>query len=283
MGWLNSPGGQTMQGEVDWLETGTLGADDVLDRETVDRIEELHAAVAHAEAEQRFGMLRGKRSAHFTEAEDAERAFLNSLGFASYNDYRLRIRRSTAATGWADERGADGRSEPPPAGAPEATDAGGPVWAQAGEADERAVAEPLDEASGGPDQPHESPAAVFQRPPEVLAPGAERPERGPLARGVNRGRAEGAPALCAELAYAVDGFFAQLCAETDRLVEDRLKAAEQQAAGIREQAAHEAAELMGQARVVGDAVKAVVDNLAHLSDVVLRATSTVGLLPEVDA
>jgi hypothetical protein len=81
-----------MQGAVDVPETGTHEADDVLDRETVDRIEELHAAVARAEAEQRFGVLR-KRSGQ-AEAEAAEREFLHGRGFASYTDYRLRIRRS---------------------------------------------------------------------------------------------------------------------------------------------------------------------------------------------
>ena len=69
---------------------------DVLDRETIDQIEELHGAVVRAEAEQRFGLLRGKRTRQVAEAEAAEQAFLNQHGFATYNDFRLRIRRSTA-------------------------------------------------------------------------------------------------------------------------------------------------------------------------------------------
>src|SRR5690242_12737051 len=70
---------------------------DVLDRETIEKIEELHAAVVRAEAEQRFGLLRGKRTRQVAEAEAAEQAFLNLHGFATYNDFRLRIRRSTVA------------------------------------------------------------------------------------------------------------------------------------------------------------------------------------------
>jgi hypothetical protein len=50
-----------------------------------------------AEAEQRFGLLRGKRTRQVAEAEAAEQAFLNEHGFATYNDFRLRIRRSTVA------------------------------------------------------------------------------------------------------------------------------------------------------------------------------------------
>jgi hypothetical protein len=70
---------------------------DVLDRETIEKIEELHAVVVRAEAEQRFGLLRGKRTRQVAEAEAAEQAFLNEHGFATYNDFRLRIRRSTVA------------------------------------------------------------------------------------------------------------------------------------------------------------------------------------------
>jgi len=70
---------------------------DVLDRETIEKIEELHAAVVRAEAEQRFGLLRGKRTRQAGEAEAAEQEFLHLHGFATYNDFRLRIRRSTVA------------------------------------------------------------------------------------------------------------------------------------------------------------------------------------------
>jgi len=68
---------------------------DALDPRTVDEIERLRSAVMHAEAEQRFGVGRTRRTELLVAAEEAERAFLNAQGFASYNDYRLRIRRST--------------------------------------------------------------------------------------------------------------------------------------------------------------------------------------------
>ncbi len=75
--------------------------DDVLDRETIDTIEELHSAVVQAEAEQRFGLTRGRRPRPPVEAQAAEHAFLAVRGFATYNDFRLRIRRSTAGPGAA--------------------------------------------------------------------------------------------------------------------------------------------------------------------------------------
>jgi hypothetical protein len=70
--------------------------EDVREVGVIDRIEELHSAVLRAEADQRFGSW-GRRAALRTEAEAAERAFLDQHGFASYNDFRLRIRRSTVA------------------------------------------------------------------------------------------------------------------------------------------------------------------------------------------
>jgi len=78
-------------------------AEDALDRGTVDRIEELHAAVARAEAAQRFGLFRGKKSTELADAEAAELAYLSAYGFASYTDYRLRIRRSMVTPPRADE------------------------------------------------------------------------------------------------------------------------------------------------------------------------------------
>jgi hypothetical protein len=71
-------------------------AGDILDPDTIDMIEELHSAVVRAEAEQRFGLIRGRRTHPPVEAHAAEQAFLAAHGFATYNDFRLRIRRSTA-------------------------------------------------------------------------------------------------------------------------------------------------------------------------------------------
>ena len=74
--------------------TGFTGSD-ALGRETIDEIESLHAAAVRAEAEQRFGLLKGRRPQQPTGAEAAELRFLARHGFASYTDFRLRIRRST--------------------------------------------------------------------------------------------------------------------------------------------------------------------------------------------
>jgi hypothetical protein len=102
--------------------------DDILDRETIDTIEELHGAVMRAEAEQRFGMVRGRRPHPPVEGHAAEQAFLAMHGFASYNDFRLRIRRSTARRVGTVESSASGEDnsedrgpgesekEPPPPG-----------------------------------------------------------------------------------------------------------------------------------------------------------------------
>src|SRR3984893_5206561 len=86
----------TMDHDPDGNASDSHRMRDVLDRETIDQIEELHGAVVRAEAEQRFGLLRGKRTRQGAEAEAAEQAFLHQHGFATYNDFRLRIRRSTA-------------------------------------------------------------------------------------------------------------------------------------------------------------------------------------------
>ncbi len=83
-----------------------------LDSATISAIETLHATVLKAEAEQRFGLLRGRRTKQLTEAEEAENEFLERNGFATYNDFRLRVRRSTPAP-----------PPPPPLPAPVVTEA----------------------------------------------------------------------------------------------------------------------------------------------------------------
>jgi hypothetical protein len=70
--------------------------DDVLSVETIARIEELHSTVLWAEKERRFGILRPRRGEELRAAVSAEQDFLNEHGFASYNEFRLRIRRSKA-------------------------------------------------------------------------------------------------------------------------------------------------------------------------------------------
>jgi hypothetical protein len=235
---------------VEGLEAGALDADDVLERGAVNRIEELHGAVARAEAEQRFGVFRGRRSPRLAAAEAVELAFLNQLGFATYNDYRLRIRRSTV------ERG---RPEP---ALPPAPEAAMPAAACPPSEPPPASVEPRSATAEVP-PPDSSEPRLPSEPPDVRGQ-EERPPR--------------VTKLCAEVAGAVDGFFARLRSEADRLAEARLNQAEHEALEIRDRAGREAAELMGRARLVGDAVKAAVDDLARLSEVVLRARETVRLL-----
>jgi hypothetical protein len=90
-----------------------LEVDDVLDVVTAARIEELHAAVLQLEGEGRFGRLRSSRAQEVADAHDAEQAFLNEHGFATYNDYRLRIRRTvTGAPGPSRSTGAPAPNAP---------------------------------------------------------------------------------------------------------------------------------------------------------------------------
>jgi hypothetical protein len=76
-------------------EPALTPSDDVLDAEVVDRIEELHNAVMVVDGERRS--MWGKRAALPTVAEAAEEAYLAAQGFASYTDFRLRIRRTVVA------------------------------------------------------------------------------------------------------------------------------------------------------------------------------------------
>ena len=91
-------------------------------------------------------------------------------------------------------------------------------------------------------------------------------------------RAAGAPALCIELAHAVDALFGRLHRETEVLVEARMQRAQWEPSGAREQAARDAAELTRRARALGHAVHIVIDDLGRLYHVALRATGTMSLL-----
>jgi len=89
------PPGGTYAGSLNRRRvTPDVTTDDVLSTDTIARIEELHTAVLWAEKERRFGMLRARRAEELRAAMSAEEEFLNEQGFATYNDYRLRIRRS---------------------------------------------------------------------------------------------------------------------------------------------------------------------------------------------
>jgi hypothetical protein len=71
--------------------------DDVLDAGTIWKIEQLQGAVLELEGERRFGRSPG-RSGELEALQDEVQALLEAHGFTSYNDYRLRVRRSRAAT-----------------------------------------------------------------------------------------------------------------------------------------------------------------------------------------
>jgi cell division septum initiation protein DivIVA len=267
---------------------------DVLDRETIDQIEELHGAVVRAEAEQRFGLLRGKRTRQVAEAEAAEQAFLNQHGFATYNDFRLRIRRSTAlheqeptaaldgglafddssafdrGTGSDDELAFHDGIDAPAASDPreQPTDTTGsesdPAWARDtdSEHDDGADAAPDDERSEeGSEQmgplPESAPAPAAAPPVPSFAPKADDDHAGTASNDFRR---------------LTEPLFATLQAETDRFVAGRIEAAEKQAADILNRASKEAAEIIGRAAKMHDAMKSLVQDIGRQSEAFLSVT-----------
>ena len=74
-------------------EPALTSNDDVLDAEVVNRIEELHNAVISAEREHRS--MWPKRAP--MPPVEAEQSYLAEHGLASYNDFRLRIRRTVVS------------------------------------------------------------------------------------------------------------------------------------------------------------------------------------------
>jgi vacuolar-type H+-ATPase subunit H len=249
---------------------------DVLDRETIDQIEELHGAVVRAEAEQRFGLLRGKRTRQVAEAEAAEQAFLHQHGFATYNDFRLRIRRSTALHeqepaaaldgGLAFHDGIDAPAASDPREQP--TDTTGsesdPAWARDtdSEHDDGADAAPDDERSEeGSEQmgplPESAPAPAAAPPVPSFAPKADGDHAGAASNDFRR---------------LTEPLFATLQAETDRFVAGRIEAAEKQAADILNRASKEAAEIIGRAAKMHDAMKSLVQDIGRQSEAFLSVT-----------
>ncbi len=248
---------------------------DVLDRETIDQIEELHGAVVRAEAEQRFGLLRGKRTRQVAEAEAAEHAYLNQNGFATYNDFRLRIRRSTALHGeesseemvaW-DDNDFDGELEPvggfgTDSERAEEFDSPGPFDAEP-DSDSGADAAPDD---------HE----VSQEGSEQMGPlpdSAPAPSAPPVPSFAPRGDVDSSPTAAPDFRRLTEPLFATLQAETDRFVAARLETAEKQAAEIVNRASREAAEIIGRAARMHDAVKSLVDDVTRQSETFLNATA----------
>jgi hypothetical protein len=245
-------------------EAASFRMRDVLDREVIDKIEALHSTVVRAEAEQRFGLLRGKRSRQLIEAEAAEQGFLEEQGFATYNDFRLRIRRSTTAEG-----------------GPEAGDSSTLVWDD--DYDERAffpAADPdlddhgdtetetrADEGTGDHPSPEEGsedmgplpdPAPVQTAPPPPIPATTPRPDDGAASN--------------LDLRRLTEPLFATLQAETDKYVSARLEAAERQAADIVNRASREAAEIIGRAARMHEAVKSLVEDVTRQSETFLGIT-----------
>jgi hypothetical protein len=237
---------------------------DVLDREVIDKIEALHGAVVRAEAEQRFGLLRGKRSRQLIEAEAAEQGFLKGQGFATYNDFRLRIRRSTTTEGppeegasstfvWDedyDERAFFPDSEADP---DDHRDAETETRADEGTGDHRSPEEGSEDMGPLPD-----PAPVQAAPPPTIPAATPRPEDGAASN--------------LDLRRLTEPLFATLQAETDKYVAARLEAAERQAADIVNRASREAAEIIGRAARMHEAVKSLVEDVTRQSETFLGIT-----------
>jgi len=185
-----------------------LPVDDTLDPPTVDRIEALHSAVLAAEAERRFSKFGGRRAQELEDARAAEQEFLDAQGFASYNDYRLRIRRSAAvvtpvvgdAPSSGDDAGAAGNREAP-------CDPGGPCGPVDGEV-----------------------PAVPDAGPEQL---------------VTSGVAQAVPAVAP---LQTGPFMAELKRELDAYLTDQSKIADARAARIVEDASRRGADVVAHAR-----------------------------------
>jgi len=221
----------------------------MLDRETVRRIEELHAVVLQTEAAQRFGLFRGKKSAEFADAEAAELAFLNEQGFASYTDFRLRIRRSgiesTAAPALA----------PPPAAPPQPA-----RLADDGNVAMLDIADPP--GPGRPDDRGNLP------PMEPEQPAREHPRQ-----------LTAAPSDFAAVVQAYDVFCTRLGAEMDEFVHARLELAERDASEAFDTAAQEAAQLLNRTQALHAATALLIQELGRRGrDVVVAADAALGQL-----
>jgi hypothetical protein len=252
-------------------EAASFRMRDVLDREAIDKIEALHSAVVRAEAEQRFGLLRGKRSRQLVEAEAAEQGFLEEQGFATYNDFRLRIRRSTISEEpqeagesstyvWDDdydERGffPDGEGEPNDPDDHGDTDP--ETHADEGTGDHLSPEEGSEDMAPLPE-----PAAMQAAPPPPMAPPPPIPATRP----------DDGAASNLDLRRLTEPLFATLQAETDKYVAARMETAERQAADIVNRASREAAEIIGRAARMHEAVKSLVEDVTRQSETFLGIT-----------
>jgi hypothetical protein len=238
----------TSKWRSDEQRSGSHGGDpdqdqDALDRTTIETIEELHSEVVQAEAEQRFGLLRGRRSAQLADAQAAEEAFLSQHGFATYNDYRLRIRRSTISSPDPDEV----------QGEPARTD-------RHDERNEIAEVQPI---------PTEVvPEPVITPPSLPMAPQWEpvRPASGWQPAPSGEFSSESAPLLDAIRAGA------------EAWVTSRLEQAEIRCAEIIDRATREAAELVGRATGVSEMTQALVSDVTSRAEAVASVTSELASL-----
>jgi len=259
--------GITIEDDPDPQDYDSRRMRDVLDRATIDRIEELHGAVVRAEAEQRFGLLRGKRTRQVAEAEAAEQAFLSANGFASYNDFRLRIRRSTAlhdSTAGAEVTWeADDNLEPDYGSA--ASGSGWEPRADLEDPDPREEVDLDDEFDAEPDDERPEEGSALMGPPPDTAPASVPPSPAVAPRAETPGAAP-------DFRRLTEPLFATLQAETDRFVASRLEEAERHAADIVARASREANEILSQAARAREAAKAMADDVARRSEAFLSLT-----------
>ncbi|HVM65908.1 MAG TPA: hypothetical protein VMU14_13670 [Acidimicrobiales bacterium] len=273
----------------------------MLDRETIEKIEDLHAAVVRAEAEQRFGLLRGKRTRQVAEAEAAEQAFLHEHGFATYNDFRLRIRRSTVVepdnmrAPWEDGYSFDvaaearfeaatfddrpghhdaddaypARDDDPPAvpleGSDEMASTPDPVMSQQPPAVPAFAPDPV-----APPIPTFTPSPVGDAGNVGLPAAPPAPASGPAP--VHRSDDEPVSPATADLRRLTEPLFATLQAETDRYIAARIDAAEKQAADIVARASKEGAELVAKASRMQEAARALLDDVARQAEAFMGHT-----------
>jgi hypothetical protein len=248
-------------------EAASFRMRDVLDREAIDKIEALHSAVVRAEAEQRFGLLRGKRSRQLIEAEAAEQGFLEEQGFATYNDFRLRIRRSTiteepqeageSSTYVWDDAYDERAFFPESDGPDDHGDTENETRADEGTGDNPSPEEGSEDMGPLPD-----PAPVQAAPPPPMAPPPPIPATRP----------DDGAASNLDLRRLTEPLFATLQAETDKYVAARMETAERQAADIVNRASREAAEIIGRAARMHEAVKSLVEDVTRQSETFLGIT-----------
>jgi hypothetical protein len=221
------------------------GPQDVLDRATIDTIEELHSTVLQVEAEQRFGLFGGRRSARLEEAEAAERAFLAGHDFATYNDYRLRIRRSTV-------------SPPAPAAPPTAA------------TEEVAGNSPRDQDET---MDAEAITGVGRKAP-TAAPAGSNP--GPPELGAGRPSTETQPSPQSDEFQTTSAqLLDNVRAEAASWVASRIETLDAQSAEILDRATREAAELVARANGVYEMTQALVDDVTRRAEALVKATSEV--------